>query len=164
MRKPIAILACALALAVCRGKEPASTKPGKVTTKLIPEQVSGKKDVVIRPDVPNVLDKAMLGSALAADGTVAEETLQFKQGDPIALTIWFKQSPPGLNAGAIWYGAKDEAFERQKRPMNGEKVVTFALAKKLAPGKYRVEGYWGGNVVADKSFEVTGVSGGKKKP
>ena len=43
--------------------------------------------------------------------------------------------------------------------MNGAKVATFAFKRKLAPGKYRVEAYWGGNVVADKSFEVTG---GKK--
>ena len=158
MRGAIAVLACALALA-CGRNEPA--KSGKTTTKVVPESVEGqKKYVAIRPDVPNVLDKSLLGSKLAADGTVAEESATFKPGEVVALSIWLKQSPPGLNTGAIWYGKGDEVIEREKRPMDGGLVATFVLKKKLKPGTYRVEGYWGGNVVADKTFEV---AGGKKK-
>lgn len=154
MRRAITILACGLALASC-GKKNETVKPGKVVTTVIPENVEGqKKNVAIRPDVPNVLDKSLLGTKLAADGTVAEEAATFKPGEPVALTIWLKQSPPGLNTGVIWYGKDDVVIEREKRPMNGGMVVTFSLKKKLKPGAYRVEGYWGGNVVADKTFDV----------
>jgi hypothetical protein len=161
MRRAIAILACGLALASCSKDEPAKPPAPKVTTTNIPEQVDQQqKNVVIRPDVPNVLDKSLLGSKLAADGTVAEESATFKPGEAVSLTIWLKQSPPGLHTGAIWYGKDDEVIAREKRPMNGGIVVTYSMKKKLKPGAYRVEGYWGGNVVADKTFDV---ASGKKK-
>ena len=155
MWKQIAILGCALALASCRKHEPPAQKPRKVVTTVIPENVRGKEKLFIRPDVPNILDKAVLGSKLAPDGTVAQENIVFAPRDPIALTIWLKQSPPGLSTGAIWYHGDGKAFAHEQRTMNGAKVVTFSMNEKLKPGKYRVEGYWGGNVVADKTFEVT---------
>lgn len=161
MRRTIAILACALALGSCGKNDSAKPPAQKVVTTVIPEKVDQqRKNVVIRPDVPNVLDKSLLGSKLATDGTVAEESATFKPGEPVALTIWLKQSPPGLNTGAIWYGKDDEIIAREKRPMNGGTVATFSLKKKLKAGSYRVEGYWGGNVVADKTFDV---ASGKKK-
>jgi hypothetical protein len=162
MRRAIAVFSCALALVSC-GKNDGSTKlvSRKAVTTNIPEKVDQqKKNVVIRPDVPNVLDKSFLGSKLAADGTVAEESATFKPGEVVSLTIWLKESPPGLNTGAIWYGKDDTVIAREKRPMDGGKTVTYSLKQKLKPGTYRVEGYWGGNVVADKTFEV---AGGKKK-
>jgi hypothetical protein len=155
MRSVIAILACALALAACKKEQSApSATTTRVVTTVIPEKVREQKNLVIRPDVPNVLDKALLGTTLAADGTVAEEAKELKAGAPVSLTIWIKESPPGLNTGVIWYGKDGEEIEKSKRPMNGGKVVTFTLKKKLTPGRYRAEGYWGGNVVADKTFEV----------
>lgn len=161
MRRAIAVFTCALALGSCGKNEPAKPAAGKVVTTVIPEKVDQqKKDIVIRPDVPNVLDKSLLGSKLAADGTVAEETATFKPGEVVALTIWLKQSPVGLNTGVIWYGTDDTVLAREQRPMNGGTVVTYSLKQKLKPGTYRVEGYWGGNVVADKTFAV---ASGKKK-
>ncbi len=157
MRRLIAIGACAAALAACGKEEPAAatqTQPPKVVEKIIPSRIREEKNLVIRPDVPNVLDRAWLGTKLAAGGTVAEEATELKSGAPVSLTIWIKESPPGLNTGAIWYGRDGEEIEKSKQLMNGGKVATFTLKKKLAPGKYRVEGYWGGNVVADKAFEV----------
>ena len=38
--------------------------------------------------------------------------------------------------------------------MKGAKTVTFAMKPKLAPGHYRVEGWWGGNLAAEKTFEI----------
>ena len=40
--------------------------------------------------------------------------------------------------------------------MNGAKVVTFELKKRLDAGGYRAVGYWGGNVACDVPFEVEG--------
>jgi hypothetical protein len=161
MRRAIAVFTCALAVASCGRNESAKPPERKVVTTAIPEKVDQQtKNIVVRPDVPNVLDKSLLGSKLAADGTVAEESATFKPGEVVALSIWLKQSPPGLNTGAIWYGKDDKVLAREKRPMNGGMVATYSLKQKLKPGKYRVEGYWGGNVVADKTFDV---ASGKKK-
>src|SRR4051794_19172639 len=109
MRRAIAILGCALALAACRKNEPSKPAPGKVITTVIPEKVSGKKNVLVHPDV-KVVEKSLLGSKLAADGTVSEETITFGPNDPVALTIWLTQSPPGLNTGAIWYDKGGKAL------------------------------------------------------
>jgi hypothetical protein len=159
MRRGVAILACALALVACRRNEQPAAGKRRVVTTIIPEDEKGaKKRVFVKP-VPDILDKSMLGSKLAPDGTVAEEDVAFKPGQPVALTIWLKQSPPGLATRAIWYGSDDKPIAREQRPMNGARVATFVYKQRLKPGKYRVEGYWGGNVVADKTFEVVG---GKK--
>ena len=159
MRRLIAILACAAALGSCSKTETASPGKRKVVTTVIPENEKGvKKKVFVKP-APDILDKSALGSRLAPDGTVSEESGSFKPGEPIALTIWLKQSPAGLATSATWFDAHDKKISHEQRAMNGAKMTTFVLGQKLAPGKYRVEGYWGGNVVADKSFEV---SGGKK--
>ena len=39
--------------------------------------------------------------------------------------------------------------------MNGGKIATFTLDKKLKPGKYSVTGLWGGNDACDFDFVVT---------
>ena len=159
MRRVIAVLACAAALGSCSKTETAEPGKRKVVTTVIPENEKGvKKKVFVKP-APDILDKSALGSKLAPDGTVAEESSSFKAGEPIALTIWLKQSPAGLATSATWFDADDKKIAHEQRVMNGAKVATFAFKQKHAPGKYRVEAYWGGNVVADKSFEV---SGGKK--
>ena len=156
MRRTIAILACAAALGSCSKTETAAPEKRKVVTTVIPENEQGvKKKVFVKP-APDILDKSALGTKLAPDGTVSEESSSFKTGRPVALTIWLKQSPPGLATSATWFDANDKKVAHEQRTMNGAKVATFAYKQKLAPGKYRVEAYWGGNVVADKSFEVTG--------
>jgi hypothetical protein len=160
MRRVIAIVACALALGSCRKTEPpAASRPRRVVTTVIPEDARGEKKRAFIKPVPDILDKSALGSKLAADGTVAVDESVFTKGQPIALTIWIKQSPPGLVTGVTWFGAGDKRLAHEQRPMNGAKVATFPLKQKLAPGRYRAEGYWGGNVVADKPFVVIG---GKK--
>jgi hypothetical protein len=155
MRRAIAILACALALGSCRKNEPPATVQRKVVTTVIPEDVRDEKKRIIVHPMPNILDKSLLGTKLAPDGTVAEESSSFKAGQPIALTIWLKQSPPGLSTSATWFDISDRQIAHEQRRMNGEKMTTFRLAQTLKPGKYRVEALWGGNIVVDKSFEVT---------
>jgi hypothetical protein len=155
------IVACALALGSCSKQEPAAQRPPRVITTNIPEDARGEKKRVFVKPVPDILDKSLLGDQLAPDGTVMDESVVFAPGQPIALTIWLKQSPPGLATSATWFDAHEKPIAHEQRPMNGAKVTTFVMKQKLAPGTYHVVGYWGGNVVADKSFEV--VAAGKKK-
>ena len=134
-------------------------QPFRILPAVTPENEKGKRRDILVPPVPNVLDKSLLGWKLAANGSVAEESTTFAPGQPIALTIWLKQSPPGLTTHAVWYAEGDKVVAREQRAMYGTKMTTFRCQEKLTPGKYRVEGYWGGNVVADKQFIILG---GKK--
>ena len=161
MRRVIAIVACALALGSCRKSETPPAKPRRVVTTVIPEDARDEKKRVFVKPVPDILDKSALGTKLAADGTVAAEESVFMQGQPIALTIWLKQSPPGLATAVTWFGAGNKKLAHEQRSMNGATVATFVLRQKLPQGTYRVEGYWGGNLVADRPFVV--VATGKKK-
>ena len=161
MRRATVIVACALAFGSCGKQEPAAQRPPRVTTTNVPEDARGEKKRVFVKPVPDILDKSILGDRLAADGTVIDESVVFTPGQMIALSIWLKQSPPGLAMSATWLDAHQKPIAHEQRAMNGSKVATFVMKQKLAPGTYHVVGYWGGNVVADKSFEV--VAGGKKK-
>ena len=154
-------MACALALASCRKSEPAPARPRRVITTVIPEDASGEKKKIFVKPVPDILDKSALGRDLGPDGAVSREEILFSPGQPVSLTIWLKQSPPGLATAVKWLDAKETVLAQEQRPMNGAKMTTFTLRQKLAPGSYHVIGYWGGNVVADKTFEVIGAE--KKK-
>ena len=154
-------MACALAFGSCGKREPPAPKPRRVITTVIPEDARGEKKRVFVKPVPDILEKSALGRDLGPDGAVSREEILFSPGQPVSLTIWLKQSPPGLATGVKWLDPKEKVLAQEQRPMNGAKVTTFTLRQKLAPGRYRVIGYWGGNVVADRTFEVIGA--GKKK-
>ena len=161
MRRATVIVACALALGSCGKNEPAPQVRRRVITTVIPEDAKGEKKRAFVKPVPDILEKSAIGKTLAADGTVSQEEVLFSPGQPVSLTIWLKQSPPGLATGVKWLDPKEKVLAQEQRPMNGAKVTTFTLRQKLAPGRYRVIGYWGGNVVADRTVEVIGA--GKKK-
>jgi hypothetical protein len=155
MRKMAALLACALAAGACKENEASKPAARKVTTRSIPETVTGKETAVIPEDVFNVLEKSALGSKLSSDGTVSTEATKFKPGEPVSLTVWLRQSPPHLSVGVRWFaGADSKPLTRDQREMNGGKVATFTLNQKLKPGRYRAEAYWGGNLVAVRKFDV----------
>ena len=156
MRKLIVLLLFVVPAVACKKTEVISTgTPGtRVTTRVVPSSVRGRSNVVVRTDLPSFMEKSLLGSKLGADGNVETETATFKPGERVSLTLHFHESPPGLQASAKWYTTTQKAFAHEERPMNGGKVVTFTLKSKLKPGRYRAEGYWGGNLAADKKFEV----------
>lgn len=147
----------------CGGRETTTVtttngpQKGKVNVRTIPENEKKKReDAVVRLDQPYFMKKSLLGSKLGADGNVAEEKKTFQKGEPVYLTLLLKDSPVGLQTRATWLRDGDKAeLHTEIRAMNGAKTVTFALGDpNLKPGKYRVIGYWGGNVAADKPFEI----------
>jgi hypothetical protein len=154
MRKAVVLLLCACTLAACRPREAVTdSKSRKVTTTFIPENDSRKKERdLIRPVAP--IEKSLLGAKLGPDGAVSEETDHFEPGQTVYLTLRLHDSPVGLKTSAVWYGLGQTTISSEQKEMKGAKIATFALNTKLAPGKYRVEGHWGGNLAADKSFEV----------
>jgi hypothetical protein len=154
-RTAIAILGCLFALA-CRRETSSNTKNVNVhTTTIAGDARNANINTAVRIGTPPVVDKSAIGRTLAADGSVSGEDAAFHEGEPVHVTVWFRESPPGLKASATWYSKEDKIIRREERPMNGQKVVTFTYDKpKLSPGNYRVETFWGGNLAAEKHFEV----------
>lgn len=111
------------------------------------------KDAVI-PLIPDVLTRSAVGSQLGPDGTVAAVTTQFEEGDPVYVSMWFKEAPPGLVVSARWTDRDGKELSVVRKDAAGAKVVTLQLHRKLTPGKHRVEGFWGGNVVLEQEVEV----------
>lgn len=143
-----------VAVVACGGRETKmTTRAGSVT----PENEKKKReDDFVHLDAGLFMKKSLLGSKLGADGNVTEEKTTFVKGEPIYLTLLLHDSPAGLQTHVTWLREGDKKeLHSEFHNMNGAKSVTFALADpKLEPGKYRVIGYWGGNVAADKPFEI----------
>jgi len=149
-------IAALLFIAACqREAPPQSTAPRRVVVKTIPSDArNAKVNALIPMTPPRVLDGARLGATLGADGRVGAETATFKKGEPIYLTLDVRESPVGLATEAVWYDAKGKELARERHEMKGAKTVTFAMKTPLEPGRYKVEGWWGGNIAAEKTFEV----------
>lgn len=148
-----------VAITACRRDETSVQQPASektvTTTAIQPSNAANKAvatEIALRPDV---LSRSALGTRLSGDGTVLESKETFRRRDPIHLSMWLKEAPEGLAMSARWLDAKGEEVSKQQEPASGAKVVTFKLDRQLQPGKYKVEGIWGGNVVVEYEFEVT---------
>ena len=163
MLKYATVALCAVVLLACQKAEtPAASKPAKPGANRPSDARNAKVNEVI-PKVPQFIDHALLGSELGPDGMVSKESDSIPQGKPVYLTLVFLESPPGLQASAVWTSAGDkQPINTERKEMNGGKVATFALAP-VKPGRYRVVGYWGGNVAAQREFEVVAQKGKRKK-
>ena len=162
MRKAVAVLLCACAFAACKPREIVTkSKTTRIHTTVIPENEARKRIRGVILPVPAPVDKVLLGAQLGPDGAVATEASQFQSGQPIYLTLRLHDSPVGLKTSAVWFGPSKKEIHSEQRDMNGGKIATFALNEKLTPGKYHVEGHWGGNLAGDKVFDVVAL--GKKK-
>lgn len=163
--RTIIVLLLASSVFACQRREttvaaPTATVPQQTATGTLtgpPEDLStaGAKEISVPVTTRDLFfDRAMLGSAKASDGTTADDRREFKSGEPISLTVWFKQSPPGLRSSVKWYGSGEKVLHEEGREMKGAKVVTFSAPAKLAKGRYRVVALWGGNEAADLAFKV----------
>jgi hypothetical protein len=159
-----AALICSLVLVIgCDRSREAPARTG-ATTRVIPSDArNAKVDAVIHP-LPQFIDQSLLGADLGPDGKVKTESDTFNAGQPVYLTMVLRESPPGLQTRAQWRDAKEKVLYSDQKNMNGGKMVTFTLKdKKLKPGRYHVVGYWGGNIAADKQFEIVGAGSKRKK-
>lgn len=156
MRKSLLVLfACVVALG-CQRNEPAPAQSSRVFTKVIPGDASNARvNTVIQP-APVFLDRSLLGTDVGADGNVTADAVTAAAGKPVYLTMFLHESPVGLKTQVKWFDAAKKVIHHEERDMKGGKVVTFAFdTKKLKPGTYKAEGFWGGNLAAEKDFEVT---------
>lgn len=158
MAKSSWILLCCVVAAGCQRQE-APQNTTRVTTRAIPSDAKNARiDTVVHP-LPAYVDRSLLGSEIGPDGNVAKDATTFARGDRAYFTMFLQDSPVGLHTKAVWTDSAKKEIHREEREMKGAKVATFALdTKKLKPGVYRVEGYWGGNLAVVKDFEI-----GKRK-
>jgi hypothetical protein len=155
-RRLIVLLYGCLALIVGCQRERVVNPPAGSTAKPAP-RIQDLKNAKVRellPPIPPPVDRCLLGSAIGADGNVTTAQMSFHPGEPMRLTLWLRDSPSGLQTSAHWLTAKGKEIAMEQKPMNGGKVATFTLDKKLKPGKYHVTGLWGGNVACESDFEV----------
>jgi len=121
-----------------REAPPQPTAPRRVITKTIPSDArNANVNAVVRVDPPVFIDSADLSV----------------QGDTAKFTMNLRESPKGLVTRATWKDATGKELSSEAHPMNGAKTVTFTKAG-LKPGRYKVEGWWGGNLAAEKPFEI----------
>jgi len=154
----VAFITSALVLAGCQKKQETAASGRRVITTNIPQNESGKRARVLDRIGTAVIEKMLVGIQLGPDGNVSEQQTVVPEGDPVYVTLRLHDSPVGLRTGAVWYDEHDQQIAREQKDMNGTKVATFALSQKLAPGKYHVRGYWGGNIADDRDFVVVAKS------
>lgn len=172
-RRAIILLyvAAALIVASCRREAPApgqtGTAPTSTTTTLTgePQDLSNAKvDAVIAPMEEIYVEKSRLGSTVGADGLVDADKTEFSTRDDVYLSMWFKESPAGLQARVTLEDKDGKEIDAEQKPMNGQKTVTFKVGdKKLKPGTYKVTGYWGGNIAAEHEVTVKAAAKAKKR-
>ncbi|HEX7150428.1 MAG TPA: hypothetical protein VF618_02995 [Thermoanaerobaculia bacterium] len=146
-RYAVVVLAVLTLTAACR-KEQQSTAlaPPRIQTTTTAEDPADMRGKMVQEVLTFDRSRIVERSAMSKPSYAA--------GEPVAFTIWLRESPAGLQTHAEWFDAKGKKVHEELRPMKGEKVVTFNLTKKVEPGRYRVVGYWGGNVAAEEEFTV----------
>ena len=157
-RSTIAILI--LLGAACRYEPPPAqpkrpelqTRTVWVRTDLSGKQVRQKVDLM-----PDVLSRCEAGSQLGPDHLVSQPTGTFRTSDPIHLSMWIKEAPEGLQLAMRVVDTEDNEIGVARRDdAGGATAVTMKVGETLEPGRYKLEGYWGGNLVCEKTIEVRG--------
>jgi hypothetical protein len=159
-RRTAVVVAAAIVFASCNRQPAPAGGAGKSATSTSvtvdkPLDLNKKEIDQKIPAVPPFVDANAIGPKLGPDGTVMGEVTTFKTSDPINLTMKFHDSPNGLVANFAIEDMKFKTIHHEERPMNGSKVVTFTVPPKtLKPGRYRVEGYWGGNLAVEYVIDI----------
>ena len=151
-RRFIALIYGCFALTVGCQRERVASPPA--TTSKAVQDLKNVKVKEILPTAPAPVDKCLVGSSIGPDGNVTAEQRSFRPNEPIRVTLWLHDSPSGLQTSAHWLTDKGKEITAERKEMNGAKVATFTLDKKLKPGKYSVRGLWGGNDACEYDFEV----------
>jgi hypothetical protein len=117
--------------------------------------LSGKRvrqKYVLRPDV---LTRCEAGSLLGPDGLVSIPASEFKTTDPIHLSMWLAESPSELQIAMRVLNADDNEIGIVCRDIvAGTQAITMKVGDELKPGRYTLEGFWGGNLVCEKGVRV----------
>lgn len=153
--RPLALLCCALSFVMiaCDRDDPPPVPETRASAAEAPPVAAPPRDVandlveVTIPLRPNVVTRCVAGSGGA-------EKTTFAAGEPVELMMVLAEAPPELKVAARLVDAKSAVVARADTPAGGKQSVTVAIQQRIAPGKYRLEGYWGGNLVCEHDVTV----------
>ena len=152
--------AVAIPFVACRYEAPAAdpTPRPRLQTREVwrRSDLSGKRidqKYVLRP---NVITRCESGSQLGPDGLVSVPSSEFKTSDPVHLSMWLTQAPDELQLSMRVLDAdENEIGIAHRDDAGGAKAITLKIGEELKPGHYKLEGFWGGNLVCEKEIEVS---------
>jgi hypothetical protein len=135
-------------------------RPRRVVTTTVaapPADLEKKEVEFTAPLQAPVASQCRTGVALDANGLVGEAKTEFSARDKIHVSVWLKESPKALVVSTHAIAGADKEIASVSKPANGAKTLTLTLDP-LPAGSYKLETYWGGNVVCEEKIEVTSPS------
>ena len=110
---------------------------------------------------PKVLSRCEAGSRLGNDSLVAQPADKFGENDSIYLSMWLAEAPEGLQVSLRVVDADGNEIGTARRDdVGGARAVTMQVGEPLEPGRYTLEGFWGGNLACEKAISVVRGVGG----
>lgn len=164
MRISLLYVAAALVVAACRYEPPPAEGPRpqlRQRTVWQRTDLAGKRVTQKFVLQPKVLSRCEAGSQLGNDGLVATAADTFAENDPIYLSMWLSEAPEGLQLALRVVDDEDNEIGTARRDdAGGLRAATMQVGEPLEPGSYKLEGFWGGNLVCEKNITVK--AGGAK--
>ena len=159
-----AVLLLAIVFAACRYEPPPAEGPRpqlRQRTVWQRTDLAGKKVTQKFVLQPKVLTRCEAGSQLGNDGLVAQPAAEFRENDPIYLSMWLAEAPEGLQlALRVVDDEENEIGTARRDDAGGARAATLEVGEPLKPGRYKLEGFWGGNLACEKSISVVSGVGG----
>ncbi|HUR82075.1 MAG TPA: hypothetical protein VM733_15020 [Thermoanaerobaculia bacterium] len=113
---------------------------------------------------PQVLSRCEVGSRLGNDNLVAAPVSTFGEQDSIYMSMWLNEAPEGLQLSMRVLDADENEIGTASRDdAGGARAVTMQVGETLGPGRYTLQGFWGGNMVCEKEISVARGVGGTAK-
>ena len=164
MKRIVMIYAVAAACVACRYEPPApeAARPQlRQRTVWQRSDLTGKRIAQRFVLQPKVLARCEAGSQLDADSLVATPSAAFEAGEPVYLSMWLAEAPEGLQVALRVLDAEENEIGTARRDAaGGKRAVTLEVGEPLKAGKYKLEGFWGGNLVCEKPISVVAGVGG----
>jgi hypothetical protein len=152
-----AIVLVAFACLACRYEPPPEGARRRVLERTIWQRanLAGKRVEQKFVLQPKVLSRCEAGSRLDEQGLVEQPASSFDTDEPVYLSMWLAEAPEGLQVALrVLDDEGNEVGTARRDDAGGVRAVTLRVGEELRPGKYKLEGFWGGNLVCEKRVEV----------
>lgn len=146
-------------LAACRKETPAPAPPQPTSTVTAfsgnPQDMKDSQVNTVVTLPLAVVPQCYAGSVLGDNGAVSKSSETFGPKDPIYFSMWLKEAPSGLRVTVKVLDEKEKEVAVVPRDAAGLKIATLTIPRPAKTGKYKLEGYWGGNLACEKKVEIT---------
>jgi len=163
MRIAFIVVAAALTVACRYEAPPRQAAPPQLRQRTVWQRtdLAGKKITQKFVLQPRVLSRCEVGSRLGSDSLVAAPALTFGENEPIYMSMWLAEAPEGLQLSMRVLDADENEIGTASRDdVGGARAATMQVGEPLQPGRYTLQGFWGGNLVCEKQISVVRGVGG----